>query len=201
MESRIIFVFVFGHQNTIRSPLARSFLYVLIDYSGNIGELYNRGIAPFCSQQESLGTRYLRISSHLKRIILGNHPHPHPHHHPHDCDQDGLIREEARTERVGKDWFSITRRIFLPHTIFYHLPPDFGPDVLGGCTLFMKTYITVIPSVLTQGDPCLSGVTTTEDGVQKKNRKELPQLFILFFVSVLSVRVIFCYMEIKADSA
>ena len=32
----------------------------------------------------------------------------------------GLISEEARTEGVGKDWFSITRRIFLPHTIFHH---------------------------------------------------------------------------------
>ena len=48
-------------------------------------------------------------------------------------------------------------------------------------TLFIKTYITVIPSVLTQGDPCLSGVTTTEDGVQKKNRKELPQPFFFIF--------------------
>ena len=33
----------------------------------------------------------------------------------------GLISEEARTEGVGKDWFSITRRIFLPHTSFHHL--------------------------------------------------------------------------------
>ena len=90
------------------------------------------GIVPFCSQIRGPCTRYLRISSHLKRILLGNHQHPHPHHHPHDCDQDGLIREEARTERVGKDWFSITRRIFLPHTIFYHLPPDLGPAVFGG---------------------------------------------------------------------